>query len=166
MESKTVMLVISAAVVLLIGFMVVVSVINSMPTLPTFTRSNASLEFAVNDTYYTPTDNGYNIAVTAMYNDSSHTCTYASTLYDYSVTQVKVLDNDTDDPTGDATRCPNMTSGNTYYFDYTYQLTASNTTWSNSITTTYNTFLLMTVILIVIAAGVILAYFGFGKFQQ
>jgi hypothetical protein len=118
--------------------------------------TNESHNFAANYTAYA-SDNSPILSISDMYDDASHTNTYASTFYGFNSTGVYVLTNGTGG-------YPNMTTG-THYFDYTYTnqytLTANLTSQGLSGITTMSQWL-PTIAVIVAAAvviGVIVNYF-------
>lgn len=157
MDTKVVMTVVAAAAVLMIGIWIVMLVSGAMNLVTVSAIGNESKNFAANDTAYQPTYQPI-INVTAMYNDSAHTCTYTSTLYGSNTSGITIYTNGTGD-------CPNMTTG-THYYDYNYDKTYSaNTTFVGTSSTIFSSIQLLAVGLIVLAASIILAYFGFGRRQ-
>lgn len=154
MDAKSVTIIIAAGISLFVGIWVI-SVISSSVALPSYTRGNESINFVANNTeyatVYTPI-----LTVTSMWNDSAHTYLYATTKYAVTSTGIKIYTN------GTTEGAYNVTTG-THYFDYTYQSSSANTTFTTTTGIVWNAIQLLSVVLIITAAGVILAYFGFGK---
>lgn len=147
METQAVMAVITAAITMIIGIFTVTSVITSVPALPTFTAYNESINFATNMTNYTPSN--YPLMSISSLKNSTHSIPAARFGLSAAGTGVWLMTNGSYDP-------------GAYLLTYTYQNLASNTTWTNSQTVTWNSIQLLAIALVVIAAGLILSYFGFG----
>ena len=141
---------------LVIGVWIMSSVQQSFD-LPTDTVVNESIDFVANNTYYS-VDIPYINAVSAIYNDSAHSYTFDTAFYAYTASQVKLYTNGSGE--GDS----NISVG-VAYVDYTYNLQASNDSLDSVFQTTWSSFQLGVVMLIVLAAvsiiGILIS--GFGK---
>lgn len=158
MDSKMVMVVVSAAVILFVGIWVV-SLVGTSTTLPVFTVANETQNFTANVTALSPTNTVF-IDVTALYNNSDLTNaitegTTAGT-WKWNASGISVISNGTGG-------WPNVTTNRFYYYTYTYQNPQSNTTYTMVNNTIWNSFQLIAVALIVVAAVAILGYFGMGR---
>lgn len=159
MDTQTVMLLVGAAVVILVGVLVVQTVYGSVSTLPTKLEQAEAVTFTDNDTDYTVAY-PYVTTLVTVYNTSATTTQISSTFFTMGKDgTIKVLANGT-------TRWPNITSGRAYYVYYTHQIPASNTTFTSTTATIWNSISLLAVALLIIAASAILAYFGFGREQE
>lgn len=158
MDGKVVMLSIGVAICLFIGIWTVSLVSNSV-TLPTTHYVADNITFAANSTVY-----GFAQTVftyDGLWNSTGHTCKYPAHLYTVTTTGISTaLSNQSS-----GVQCPNGIGGATYS-DYYYQQAGANTSWNSISGSVWNSFSLMGVVLIVIAAAAILAYFGFGKFSE
>lgn len=154
MDAKSVTVIIAAGISLFIGIWVV-SAVSSGVTLPAYTALNESYNFAVNDTYYAPANTPIK-AVTSMWDSPAHTNLYDPAFYTYTTSGIKIYTNSS------VGGYPNMTAG-TKYFDYTYNSASAVNTFNTTEGIVWNAIQLLSVVLIITAAGVILAYFGFGR---
>ena len=163
--ATSVFLVVGAAIALIVGVWVVSLVLNSI-SLPTNSNSvvNETITFAVNNTYYNfanqalcldDTPLPINCGVTAIVSVGNETTAVTAANYVYTTNQIKIYTID------DGTIAVGKYNVSYTWYDYT------NTNGGNALqtaqTTTFNSFVLLAVGLIVVASTVIIGYFGFGK---
>lgn len=153
-SAQAVTVIIAAAIALFVGIWVVSSVSSSV-VLPSFIAANESINFIANNTYYLPV-NPTVLGVTSMWNDTGHTYLYASDKYGVSSSGIRIYTNGTSE--GDY----NITTG-THYVTYTYQNTASNSTFGTVTGIVWNSVQLVSIGLIILAAAVLLGWLGIGR---
>jgi len=159
MDGKVVMLAISVSILLFIGIWTVSLVSNSVAALPSTHVVNENITFAANSTVHPFAQTVF--TYDGLWNSTAHTCKYPAHLYTVTTTGISTaLSNQSS-----GVQCPNGIGGATYS-DYYYQQAGANTSWNSISGSVWNSFSLMGVVLIVIAAAAILAYFGFGKFSE
>jgi hypothetical protein len=119
--------------------------------------SGRNVTFAANDTYYDYTGGGETaLGVDGLYTTGSLANKFPSSLYTVLGNTIKINAN------GTSGVYPNTTTGGIYYVDYNYQSANANSTFTNVSGSIWSAFQLIAIVLIVIAAVAILAYFGFG----
>jgi hypothetical protein len=158
MDGKVVMLAVSVSILLFIGIWTVSLVSNSVAALPTTHVADENVTMTVNGTVIGFANKVYTFD--GLWNTTSHQCLYNPAAY--TLTSTGIVSSNIN-ATGIG--CP-VSIGGQQYAGYYYQQAGANTSFGNISNTVWNAFSLMGVVLIVIAAAAILAYFGFGRFSD